>query len=264
MGNASETGERLQRAPHDPPPGRVIVVGSLNVDLVVRVAHLPAPGETVGGGRFERHDGGKGGNQAVAAARLGARVQFIGAVGADALGDAAVAALRTEGVGIGGIVVLPDAATGVAAILVDDHGENMIAVAPGANASLTVATVIDALTSLRLSAADIVLVSHEIPTDTVAATLSHAHEAGARSILNPAPAMGLGRAILGLADLVTPNRSELAILAGAGGSDGPAAAAPTSDDAVAQHARGLIAGDGMSSGPRNGVVVTLGVLACCS
>ena len=259
MGNATDPGERLQRAPHDAAPdsatGRVIVVGSLNVDFVVRVARLPAPGETVGGGRFERHDGGKGGNQAVAAARLGARVEFIGAVGADALGEAAVAALRGEGVGTGGVVVMPDVATGVAEILVDERGENMIALAPGANGALTVAAVTEALAALRLSAADIVLVSHEIPTDVVRTTLSLARAAGACSILNPAPATGLDRGLLGLADLLTPNRSELASLARA---DGSAPAVSPSGGAVESQVCRLIAGHGTSRGPRDGVVVTLG------
>ena len=99
--------------------GRVIVVGSVNVDLVVTTEHLPAPGETVIGGRFARHHGGKGGNQAVAAARLGAPTFFIGAVGGDAFGSEARAALEAEGVDVSGLLTLPAEATGVALILVD-------------------------------------------------------------------------------------------------------------------------------------------------
>src|SRR6478752_8320051 len=116
--------------------GRVIVVGSVNVDLVVTTERLPAPGETVIGGRFARHHGGKGGNQAVAAARLGATVAFVGAVGGDAFGVEARAALEAEGVDVGGLLTLPDEPTGVALIVVDETGENCIAVAGGANAAL--------------------------------------------------------------------------------------------------------------------------------
>ncbi len=129
--------------------GRVIVVGSVNVDLVVRAAHLPQPGETVTGGSFERHHGGKGGNQAVAAARLGAATEFVGAVGGDDLGHEARAALEAEGVGLGGLVMIPGIATGVALIVVDATGENLIAVAGGANAALEPAHVSAALRSLE-------------------------------------------------------------------------------------------------------------------
>ena len=117
--------------------GRVIVVGSVNVDEVIAVTHLPDPGETVIGGRYERHHGGKGANQAVAAARLGAQVAFIGAVGTDAFGMEARAALAAEGIDLAGLIDLPGEATGVALILVDKTGENAIAVASGANAAMT-------------------------------------------------------------------------------------------------------------------------------
>ena len=116
--------------------GRVIVVGSVNVDLVVTIDRLPARGETVIGGRFARHHGGKGGNQAVAAARLGASTSFGGAVGGDAFGEEALAALSLEGVDVSEALILPAGATGVALILVDADGENSIAVAGGANAAL--------------------------------------------------------------------------------------------------------------------------------
>ena len=115
---------------------RVVVVGSVNVDLVARVDHLPAAGETVGDASFDRHPGGKGGNQAVAAARLGARVAFVGAVGDDPLANDARAALAGEGVDLSGLSVVAGP-TGVALILVDRSGENVIAVAPGSNAGLT-------------------------------------------------------------------------------------------------------------------------------
>src|SRR5919109_3219354 len=128
--------------------GRVIVVGSVNVDLVVNVPFLPHPGETVTGGRFDRHHGGKGGNQAVAAARLGAPTSFVGAVGDDDFGRAAQAALEAEGVDVSALRTLPAAATGVAFILVDARGENSIAVAGGANGALTPDDVVEALRRL--------------------------------------------------------------------------------------------------------------------
>ena len=111
--------------------GRVIVVGSVNVDLVARSDKLPAPGETVTGATYAEHDGGKGANQAVAAARLGASVAFVGAVGRDVFADRARGALEHEGIDLGGLVAV-DAPTGVALILVDARGENLISVASGA------------------------------------------------------------------------------------------------------------------------------------
>jgi ribokinase len=200
--------------------GRVVVVASVNVDLVVTVGHLPLPGETVTGGRFARHHGGKGGNQAVAAARLGAPTAFIGAVGRDAFGEEARAALEQEGIDLRGLVTLDGAATGVALILVEVGGENSIAVAGGANAAVTPELVGQMFRDLGVSSADVVLVGHEIPTAAAREALRLARDAGAKTILNPAPAHGLDRDVLALADIVTPNRGELAVLAH---DDGPAA-----------------------------------------
>jgi ribokinase len=195
-----------------PAIGRVIVVGSVNIDLVVTTNRLPAPGETVTGGRFARHHGGKGGNQAVAAARLGGRVAFIGAVGDDPFGAEARAALTAEGIDVGGLADLPGASTGVALILVDGDGENLISVASGANAALTVDHVTTALARHGVADMDVVLVGHEIPTDVAAAALIAGRAAGATTILNPAPARGLGRPTLELADVLTPNGGELEVL----------------------------------------------------
>ncbi len=203
--------------------GRVIVVGSVNVDLVVGTDRLPAPGETVVGGRFARHDGGKGGNQAVAAARLGARTAFIGAVGDDAFGVDARAALAAEGIDVEGLLVLPDEPTGVALIVVDEEGENQIAVASGANAALSSVQVRAVFKRLVLAHADVVLVGHEIRTGATHEALRLARIAGATAILNPAPAHGLESPTLGLAAILTPNEGELAALVGEGGS--PAARA---------------------------------------
>jgi ribokinase len=194
---------------------RVVVVGSVNIDLVVRGERLPAPGETVSGGTFERHHGGKGGNQAVAAARLGRPTLLIGAVGDDEFGEEARAAVRAEGVDVSGLATIHGAATGVALILVDASGENLISVASGANNSLDAASVTEAVERLGSLAGDVVLVSREIPAAAVDAALRAARAAGARTVLNPAPASGLPVTQLGLADLITPNLGELVALAAA-------------------------------------------------
>ena len=236
--------------------GRIVVVGSVNVDLVTRVPRLPRAGETVSGGTFEQHHGGKGANQAVAARRLGAGVAFVGAVGADAFGDAATESLRAEGIDVTGLAHVAGSPTGVALILVDASGENMIAVAPGANATIAPADVTAALGRTGIDAGDVILVSHEIPTAAARAALVAAREAGARSILNPAPATGLDRGTFGLADLLTPNRSELATLAideaRRIGRASPAGESPE------RQARRLLEPNAEGAGPRLGIVVTLG------
>ncbi len=196
--------------------GRVVVVGSVNVDLVVVAPRLPGPGETVTGGDVARHHGGKGGNQAVAAARLGAEVAFVGAVGADDFGVAARAALAGEGIATAHLATV-DRPTGVALIVVDARAENLIAVAPGANASVTAEAVEAALAALAIGPGDVVLACREIPPEAVRATLAAARRAGAIGVLNPAPADGLDAATLELADVLTPNQAELAVVAG----DGP-------------------------------------------
>jgi ribokinase len=194
--------------------GRVIVVGSVNVDLVVRSARLPAPGETITGGTFEQHPGGKGGNQAVAAARLGASVRFLGAVGADSFGLEAQAALVKAGVDTSGLLTDPRAATGIALILVDGGGENVISVASGANAAFEAESLERELARLGSLAGDIVLVSNELAPATVVAALRAARAAGARTIFNPAPADGIEAPWLEFVDILTPNRGELGMLAG--------------------------------------------------
>ena len=235
--------------------GRVIVVGSVNVDLVARAERLPAPGETVTGAAYSEHDGGKGANQAVAAARLGASVAFVGAVGRDAFGERARGALESEGVDLGGLVEV-EAPTGVALILVDARGENLISVASGANAALTREHIADALERLRPTEGDVVLVSHEIPTGTAREALRAGLAAGATTILNPAPATGIDRSLFGLADVVVPNRLELAsIAANDARSDGRAAgAAGRPMDA----ARKLLLPTSEGPGVRRAVIVTLG------
>ena len=193
---------------------RVIVVGSVNMDLVATVDHMPAPGETVTGGRFAQHHGGKGGNQAVAAARLGARTWFVGAVGADDHGAASRAALEAEGVDVTELRTLPDQATGVALILVDARGENCIAVAGGANSALEPGHVRESLERLGPGAGDVVLVGHEIPTVTATEALRYAKTVGATTVFNAAPATGVGPEALAHSDVLTPNVGEAAELAG--------------------------------------------------
>ena len=153
----------------------------------------------------------------MAAARLGARTFFIGAVGDDAFGRAARAALEAEGVDVAGLFTLPDEATGVALIVVDEAGENSIAVAGGANAALDSVQVRAALKRLELKKADVVLVGHEIRTGATHEALRLARIAKATTILNPAPAHGLERPTLELADILTPNEGELATLVGGRG-----------------------------------------------
>src|SRR4051794_32185369 len=165
-------------------PGTVVVVGSINADLVVTVDRLPVPGETVIGGRFARHGGGKGANQAVAAARAGARVRFVGAVGDDDFGAAAIEELQREGIDVSAVRRV-GAPTGVALIAVDREGNNQIAVASGANGS------VDGSAVGALTADDVCLLGFEVPDAAVVAGAHAAAAAGARVVLNPAPARAI-------------------------------------------------------------------------
>jgi ribokinase len=235
--------------------GRVIVVGSVNVDLVVRAPRLPSPGETVTGGSYERHHGGKGGNQAVASARLGRPTLFVAAIGDDDFGIDARAALVAEGVDVFGVEELPRQATGVAVILVGENGENLIAVASGANAELTPVFVRDRLARLGPLRGDVVLMCNEIPQETVREALRVARAAGATTVFNPAPAAGIERETIDLADIITPNRGELVTLLGA---TGPASVA-RGTAAITKAAGGLLA-HGRTPGVRQAVIVTLGRL----
>ncbi len=185
----------------------VVVVGAINVDLVVVAPRLPGPGETVVGGALRRHGGGKGANAAVAAARAGAAVRLIGAVGADADGTAALAGLEAEGVDVSEVVLLPDEATGVALIVVSAEGENQIAVGVGANAAVTSEHVRRALAEV-LPRAGCVLVSTEIPARAVAAAVECATSAGVLCILNPAPVTRDLLELLRHGPVLTPNASE--------------------------------------------------------
>ncbi len=195
-------------------PAHVVVVGAINVDLVIEAERLPRPGETVVGAGVQHHGGGKGANAAVAAARAGASVRLIGAVGADDTGTAALAELRAVGIDVTDVAVLAGTPTGVALIVVDPHGENQIAVGAGANAALSVAHVTTAL-GRALPDAGCVLVSTEIPGDAVAAAIAAAVAAGVSCILNPAPVIPVVSELLTLRPVLTPNRTELAGIADA-------------------------------------------------
>jgi ribokinase len=189
--------------------GRVVVVGSANMDLVVRSARLPGPGETVLGGDLLRVPGGKGANQAVAAARLGAAVRFVGALGTDPFGDELLAALQADHVDVSA-VMRSERPSGAALIVVDDDGENLIAVAPGANAALEPDTVRSALADLAVG--DVVQLQLEIPPATVRAACESARQHGARTVLNAAPAGGFDLTVLALVDVLVVNGTEATLL----------------------------------------------------
>jgi ribokinase len=191
-------------------PARVVVVGSINVDLVTRVPRLPEPGETVIGGTFHKTHGGKGANQAVAAARLGASTLIVGAVGGDEFGREARAVLAREGVDVSWLGT-SDLPTGVAQILVGETGENLIAVASGANGDVSAERVTEALRA-ALAPGAVVLASLEVPVEAVEAAAAVARERGCRLILNPAPARDLPAELLSSCDLLTPNEIEARVL----------------------------------------------------
>lgn len=193
-------------------PNPILVIGSSNTDMVVKTTKLPAPGETVLGGTFLMNAGGKGANQAVAAARLGGQVTFVASVGNDVFGQEAVAGLGREGINTQHIRTDERYPSGVALINVDANGENCITVAPGSNASLQPAD-----TQIALQTADtetLVLLQLEIPMQTVEYAARLAAGRGLRVILNPAPAQELPDALFGHLFMITPNESEAELLTG--------------------------------------------------
>ena len=194
------------RIPH------ILVVGSLNMDLVVQMPAIPRPGETLLGGRFATFPGGKGANQAVAAARLGARVTLVGRVGKDAFGEQMLRIVSSEGIDTRFIGVDAHDATGVALITVDAQGQNSIAVASGANFTLTAEAVRSAWE--QIPQVDWLVMPLETPLDTVETAAQIAKERGAGVILNPAPAQDLGKQLLRNIDVLIPNESETERLTG--------------------------------------------------
>ncbi|MCZ7542890.1 MAG: ribokinase [Anaerolineae bacterium] len=188
---------------------RVVVVGSANTDMVVRCPRIPAPGETVIGGEFISVPGGKGANQAVAAARLGAEVTLIARIGTDMFGDQAIEGYRAEGINVDSIVRDVSAPSGVALIIVDEkNGENSIAVAPGANSRLTPENI--GAAEALIAKADVMLLQLEVPLETVAAAVRIARRQDVLVILNPAPAptLDLPQGLLESVDVLTPNEFE--------------------------------------------------------
>jgi ribokinase len=193
----------------------IVVIGSLNMDFVIAVDRLPLPGETILGRNFRMIPGGKGANQAYAAAKLagsGTVLRMLGRVGADSFGTALKNNLAAVGVDIGAVLDTNAEATGVACIHVDDAGQNSITVAPGANAVLSAADIDSERRALE--GARCVLLQLEVPMEAVAAGLREARRVGATCILDPAPARALPREILELVDIATPNENEACVLAG--------------------------------------------------
>ncbi len=181
----------------------IVVIGSINLDLIATVDRLPRPGETVPGSTFSTAAGGKGANQAVAAARAGAEVRMVGAVGKDSFADEALQCLRECRVDLTSVREA-HAATGTALILVGPGGENMIAVIPGGNGTLTPGDV----NAAELSSGDVLLLQHEIPIRAVRGALEGARAAGATSILNTAPVREEAKDLLAMADYVVANETE--------------------------------------------------------
>lgn len=191
----------------------IVIIGSINIDLVSRAAHLPARGETVLGTTFALLPGGKGANQAVAAARLGGRVRMIGRVGDDSFGATLREGLSADGVDVAHVRVTKGVPSGCATILVDERGENSIVVVPGANAALTPADV-DAAADC-IASASVVVMQLEVPRETVRHASALCRRSGVFNILDPAPVPGGGLpGALFDVDLLTPNQTEAAQLLG--------------------------------------------------
>lgn len=193
-------------------PPSVLVVGSANTDMSIKIDRLPRAGETILGGEFVSVPGGKGANQAVSASRAGADVTFIGRIGCDAFGDSALAGLTTDGVNVNYIIRDQTSPSGVALILVGANGENSIAVAPGANGRLSPADLRQARQAFVGAGA--VVLQLEIPLAAVEAAANLAAHAGARLILNPAPARVLSDRLLRRVSVLTPNQIETEVLTG--------------------------------------------------
>ncbi|HXX64927.1 MAG TPA: ribokinase [Bacteroidota bacterium] len=223
----------------------VLVIGSANMDLVVRTEHFPRPGETVFGSGFGMFPGGKGANQAVACARLGSKTHFIGKMGADIFGDTIASGMRRDSILLGHLRVDRSAPTGIATITLDRSGQNEIIVASGGNMKLQAGDIDRARALFRK--VRVVLLQLEIPLPTVAHALRLARAAGAVTILNPAPGRKLPKSLLRMVDILTPNETEAAILTGR----------RLNDASSARHA----AHDLLSLGVQS-VIVTLGARGC--
>ncbi len=227
--------------------GRIVVFGSLNMDLILPAGRLPRPGETLACGDFLAAPGGKGANQACAAGRLGGRVLMAGRVGDDSFGPRLIESLRSAGVDTTEVRTL-HGSTGAAFILVLPDGENVILISPGANGRFELDPA--QFERLALSAHDCVLTQLESPVETVGAALAAARNAGATTILDPAPARSLPAELFGYVDWLTPNQTEAAILLGDPGLK-------IEDYASAEEAARRL----LALGPA-GVIMKLGALGC--
>ncbi|WP_211463789.1 ribokinase [Collimonas silvisoli] len=225
----------------------IVIIGSINMDLVLRVPRMPHPGETLSGGRFQTISGGKGANQAVACARLSAdsvKVAMVACLGDDAFGAELRAALRRDGIDDSHVSTIQGEASGVASILVDANGQNSIVLAAGANDALSPAH-IDAARSL-IEQARIVVLQLETPLATVSHAIKLAHQLGKIVVLNPAPAQALPAALLAQVEYLIPNEIEAAMLAGLN-------AASLDNDAAIEAAAAKLRAAGSAN-----VLVTLG------
>ena len=191
---------------------KILVVGSFNTDMVIKTTKIPAPGETILGGKFMMTPGGKGANQAVAAQRLGGSVTFVGKMGNDLFGKQAIQSLKNEGIDCEHCLIDPQLPSGIAMITVDEKGENSIVVASGANGYLSPADCVSVLSKTYDSS--IVLLQLEIPLETVLYVAKTANDRGAKVILNPAPAQALPAELLRNIYLISPNESEAELLTG--------------------------------------------------
>jgi ribokinase len=219
----------------------VLVVGSSNTDMILRVPRIPRPGDTVLGGEFAMAPGGKGANQAVAAARAGGHVTFVARVGDDLFGERALESFGRDGVDTRFVFRTPGAPSGIALINVDERGENSISVASGANARLSVRDIERA--DEAFAAAAIVLLQLESPLETVEAAARKAGERGVPVILNPAPARALHNSLLKLVTVLTPNEHEAGFLTGL----------PVNDEAGARVVAGRLRARGVTM-----IIITLG------
>ena len=220
---------------------QILVVGSTNTDMVIKAAHLPRPGETILGGTFFMNPGGKGANQAVAIARLGAPVTFICKTGTDIFGHQSQQLFEAEGINTSYVFSDPQNPSGVALISVDDKAENCIVVASGANANLTPEDLKKA--EEAIDQCDIVLLQLEIPMETVEYVAKIASEKGKKVILNPAPAQPLSAELLSHLYLITPNETEAEMISGV----------KITDEASANEAAQVLSEKGVQN-----VIITLG------
>lgn len=219
----------------------IVVVGSSNTDMIVQTPHIPRPGETILGGTFNTAAGGKGANQAVACARAGGEVTFVARVGHDMFGDQALQGFKQDGINVDFVTKDASAPSGVALIIVDDKGENSIAVASGANGNLSVSDVQAAAKAIE--SAGIVLMQLETPIETIEAAAALAEKHGVQVILNPAPAQPLSDSLLKQISILTPNETEAEMLTGIG----------VQDEADAEKAAQALIAKGVTS-----VIITLG------